>query len=371
LPAGFPIDHWNLRPAARVTTLPHDARFPECHVKYPFRPLAAVPLMLLFGGCLNNGIADDKAAADAMAAEHLTTQPWHLAGTDTPGLAIFSDHYKICTTIRDPLYQHLLARVLEAAYARSQVLNAGTPVTPPGGVFECYVFGDRPQWELYTRLRMGPNAATYLQISAGGYAQQGVFAGYDISRDRTLSVIAHEAWHQYAYFAFKDRIPAWLDEGIATQNEHIDIDPTTGAVLGFSPEKNYARYQAVMAAMREQRLWKLPDLMATHAGKVVGMSQKYVDAYYGQLWALVLFMEHSDEYRPRLIAALKAAREGKLSAALAATVRPEEMAAASERWNAAAGGYMGALIEPDMARLEGKYRAFLEEISGGWPLKIR
>ena len=44
-------------------------------------------------------------------------------------------------------------------------------------------------------------------------------------------------------------------------------------------------------AIKEKRLWKINDLTSTHAGKVIKLPQKQVDAYYSQLWSLVLFLK--------------------------------------------------------------------------------
>ena len=126
-------------------------------------------------------------------------------------------------------------------------------------------------------------------------------------------MIAHESWHQYSWFAFKDRLPSWLEEGIATQNEAIVWD---GVNPSFDPMKNFRRWTSLQAAVREHRLWAVRDMTATHAGKVVNLAQKHIDAYYAQLWAMVVFLEQSEEYRPKLIALLKGAREGKLSPTL-------------------------------------------------------
>ena len=147
-------------------------------MKKRFAGLVAGCAAMLLGlaACNQGGPAADRLTMDALTAEPLKTQPWKFG--DNTGLIIYSAHYRVYTTVRDSLYQHLLMRVLEASYARAQMLNAGQQVTPPGGFFDCFVFGDRPQWELYTKLKTGVNSGTYLQISAGGYCQEGVFAGY-------------------------------------------------------------------------------------------------------------------------------------------------------------------------------------------------
>ena len=178
----------------------------------------------LMAGCAAGG---DSYTGDAGAMVELSKEPLKIEPRlfgNHAGVLITTPHYHIYTTIEDPLYRRLLTKVLEGAYARGTLAN---PQAQVNGPLDCYVFASRGQWETYTRAQAGSNAPIYLQISAGGYCQEGVFAGYDIGRDQTLSVVAHEAWHQYAFFAFKDRLPAWLDEGLATQNEAIEWQGTT------------------------------------------------------------------------------------------------------------------------------------------------
>lgn len=302
-------------------------------------------------------------AFEALAREPLPSSPWSF--TEHPGSVVETAHYRIYTTIDDPLYEHLIARVLEAAHTRALALipPSARPHTEP---LDCYVFANRSQWEHYTRDRAGSNAPIYLQISSGGYCQEGVFAGYDIGRDQTLSVIAHESWHQYSWFAFKDRLPAWLEEGLATQNEAIiwnSGDPE------FHPELNARRFAALRQAVRDHSLFKLPDLLATHAGRVIKLPQASIDAYYAQLWSLVLFLEQSPDYAPRLRNLLADAATGKLTKALAGTtVTQREIDDFTEHWNAVAGSvYMERYINPDLGVLEAQYTGWVEKFVQGPP----
>ena len=110
-------------------------------------------------------------------------------------------YYHIYTTIQNPLYERLMARMLESFVCSFTQLNPETTVKGP---MDCYVFADRDAWELYTKLKAGLELApVYRRTAAGGYCQEGVFAGYDIGREQTLSVLSHEAWHQFSWFAFQ------------------------------------------------------------------------------------------------------------------------------------------------------------------------
>jgi hypothetical protein len=346
-----------------------------------FAALAATAALALAGGC--SGIPHyTLAKAEALqrlAEEPLPTQPWTFG--DAPGHVIRTEHFRIFTTIDDGTYQRLLARVLEATHARMTLLHPNTressaaPTAPH--VLDCYVFNSRGQWEAYTRARAGSNAPIYLQISAGGYCQEGVFAGYDIGREQTLSVVSHEAWHQYSWFAFKDRLPSWLEEGLATQNEAVEWEAQAAPGGGgktqlqpiFRPEMNWRRFSSLQAAVKADRLWKLSDLLSTHAGQVIKMNQQRIDAYYAQLWSLVLFLESSPTYRPRLESLLADAAAGKLTGALAGTgVTKRQIDNFTEKWNTVAGPvYTQKYFTPDLAALEKEYLAWVKEFSKSWP----
>lgn len=315
-------------------------------------------------GCQSTGsggnyLHDAKAMA-LLSSEPIDSQPWTFAQNE--GVLISTKDYRIHTTIRDPLYQRLLIKVLEGAHARALAVNPHGRVKTP---LDCFVFGSRSQWELYTNLHAGTEAKTYLRISAGGYCRQGVFAGYDIGREReqTLSVIAHEAWHQYSWFAFKDRLPSWIEEGLATQNEGIEWEGTTPH---FRPEMNYRRWLALQTAIRENRLWKISDMAGTHAGRVIALQQKQVDAYYAELWSLTLFLQNSPRYNKGLERMLADANAGTLGKTLTGTgVDPDGY---SERWNTAAGPlYLKTYITSDVAGLQRGYEAWARAFTTSWP----
>ena len=308
------------------------------------KALFAAGVMSL-GGC---GAARNPELLE-MARQPLDVQPWSFA--EHRGEMIHTEHYQIYTTIDDNLYKHLLARLLEATHDRMMEVIPEYRQTKP---LDCYVFDSRGQWESYTRARAGSNAPIYLQISSGGYCQEGVFAGYDIGRDQTLSVVAHEAWHQYSWFAFKDRLPSWLEEGMATQNEAIDWQ---GADPVFKPETNWRRNAGLRQAIRNNSMWSLTDLVATHAGLVIKESQGKIDAYYAELWSLVLFLQQSPVYAPRLKSLLADASAGKLNQLLAGSgVTQREIQGFTEHWNAVAGPlYLRLYINPDLAALEREY----------------
>jgi len=333
------------------------------------RPFLAGILLLpffLLTGCqsdTSSGYLANATALQALADEPLDSKPWQFG--NRTGHEIVTPHYQIYTTIKDPIYQHLLVKVLEASHARAVKMD---PESHVDGPLVCYVFRNRDEWEAYTKMRGGANAGIYLHIAAGGYCQQGVFAGYDLGRDQTLSVIAHESWHQFSWFAFKDRLPSWLEEGLATQNEGVEWD---GVTPRFASEDNFQRWLALKAALRENRMWKISDLVRMHAGQAIKRQQKDVDSYYAELWSLVLFMKSSPVYLPRMMHLIDDAREGKLTVALAGSgLTKAEIDNFTERWNTIAGPiYLRKYITNDPDAMQAEYEAWARNLTASWPPK--
>jgi hypothetical protein len=322
------------------------------------RLLLPVFWLLLLASCTALQGEFAPLASLPLAAEPrvVAVEPWSFSGH--AGLSIRTSHFSIYTTVKDPVYQHLLVRVLEAAGDRVSSYAPDFRLPRP---LDCYIFDSRGQWERYTRDHAGPNAPLYLQISAGGYSREGVLAAYDIGRDRTLSVVAHEVFHQYSWLAFKDRLPSWLEEGLAAQNEAVEW---RGLTPVFTPELNNARFDALRRALHDGRLIEFPELLSTHAGRIIRLPQSSVDAYYAQLWSLALFLERSPVYAPRLRTLLADAGAGRLTAVLAGTsVTHNEIDDFTEHWNSVAGPlYAQHYLANDLSGLERDYLAWVRQI---------
>jgi hypothetical protein len=285
--------------------------------------------------------------------------PW--PGGPSGGEIIRTAHYRIYTTLDSPLQQRLIARVLEADYARFiRLVPGAAPALPMRG----YVFRDRSQWARYTRQTAGAQASIYLHIEAGGYERNGVFAAYRSHVSEILSVVAHEAWHQFSFLALKDHLPAWLDEGLATQCEAMQWHDGYPA---FTPWLNAARWEMLRTAIEQRQLLPLRVLAGTQAGSVVMHQISYVQAYYAEVWSLMLFLEHS-RYRPDLLALLRMAHKGQLNNLLTGTA----LTAADEqyltlRWNRVAGRLYLQHFFLIHRGLQRRYVAFIDHLVQAWP----
>jgi hypothetical protein len=330
-------------------------------------PAAARGLLLgaalLLAGCATPAEQARDAALYRLQHLPLHRQRWHFE--HWRGWVINSLHYRVFTTVSGRWREHLFVRVLEAAYGRFERLVPGAREPLP---LDVYIFRRRRQWAAFTRRYTGQNATVYLDIAAGAYTQHGVAVAYWLGQDATLSVLAHEAWHQCSWFGFRNHLPAWLEEGLATQNEAIawrKLKPY------FVPRDNLERWRALRAAYRGHRLWTLHELLRVHAGEVVKLPQKDIDSYYAQLWSFTLYLERS-RYRKGLLRLLHAARVGTLVRALHGTgLSPGQARAFTARWNYVAGpAYLHSFITRNTAELQQRYFAFVRRITAKRPAPL-
>ncbi len=282
-------------------------------------------------------------------------------GGPADGRIIRTAHYRIYTTIDNPLQQRLIARVLEADYTRFiRLVPGAVPALPMTG----YVFRNRSQWARYTRQTTGAQASIYLRIEAGGYERNGVFAAYRSNIAEILSVVAHEAWHQFSFLSLQDHLPAWLDEGLATQCEAMQWHDGYPV---FTPWLNATRWEMLRQAVEHRQLMPLGVLAGTQAGSVVMHHIDYVDAYYAEVWSLMLFLEHS-RYRPDLLTLLRMARKGQLNNLLSGTtLTASDKQHLTLRWNRVAGEIYLRHFFSSHRGMQSRYVAFIDRLVQSWP----
>lgn len=221
----------------------------------------------------------------------LTTEPWEFQGT--AGQRLLTDHFDIHTTVTDAALVDVLPGFLEACNARYARFIAPREANAPR--LDTYVFNTRDQWFRFTKAFVPQRAHLYQYISNGGYTDgptaTGVF--YWIGRYQTLAIAAHEGFHQYVARQLPLAVPAWLNEGLATQMEAFEI--RDGAPV-FEPRKNLFRRNYLRDALATSqdnatsRLIALPELLRMHAGEVITTPDKSTATYYAQVWSLTLFL---------------------------------------------------------------------------------
>jgi len=212
-----------------------------------------------------------------------------------PGLKISTKHYDIFTTLMDPLILAQLPGFMEACYSGYQG-QLPEPIDTQTK-FTVYFFATRKQWDDFTKTFIPEQAETYSRIKSGAYYLNGSCVTYNIGRDKTFSVLAHEGWHQFNSRHFTYRLPSWLDEGIAMQFESFRENDGT---FYFEPDKNIQRLAGLKKTIVEGKMIPLEILISINPGEVISAnSDSAVIAFYGQAYALVRFLRE-ENYGKRL-----------------------------------------------------------------------
>lgn len=329
---------------------------------------AALALLLLLAGCaaappIPVVVPDPGALASApdLAPEDIVREPWTFNGA--PGQLIETPHYRIRTTIRYASVLDRLPIFLEHAYHR--YANALAPLPVPRTKLESWIFADRRQWAARTR-ELLPDQADALQgLGRGGFSTRGMAVLYYIdwrgrTRD-TFAIASHEGWHQYTQSTFRDPLPSWLEEGVATWMEGhrygAESEPE------FLPYRNDERRRTLARLVRSRRLIPLEELLERSPQSFLSEDKDRLLHYYAQVWALTLFLVDGDEgrWRPGLAQALADAAEGNLQARLA---RSPQVIARGGRTRAArlrTGPWVVlAYMTPDLAAFERSYLEFVQ-----------
>ncbi|MGA2914684.1 MAG: hypothetical protein ABSE89_01505 [Sedimentisphaerales bacterium] len=212
------------------------------------------------------------------------------------GLIIETQHYRVYTTLLEPLMLKQVPAFVEAAWKQYQ---SQLPVAVKSeDKFSLYLFKDRQQWEAFTKTFAGEQWQLYMKIKKGAYYLNGACVAYNIGRTRTFSVLGHEGWHQFCNKFFKYRLPSWLDEGIAQLFEQSEFD---NGQFVFNPAKNLQRLGALKLTLENNHLIRLRELISVNPGEVVMWEQadNAVMAFYAQAYALVRFLRE-EGYGKRL-----------------------------------------------------------------------
>ncbi len=213
-----------------------------------------------------------------------SVEPWE--NPYGPGLRLTTAHYEILTTLLKQEMLSLSPGFIESAYRAYNSQLPGPIETQ--SKFTIYLFADRLQWEDFTRDFAGEQAEVFCKIKAGAYYHNGACVAYDIGLQRTLSVLAHEGWHQFNGRHFEFRLPSWLDEGVAMLFEAYSQD---GWTFRFDPAANYYRLDALERTISQHKLIPLNELISTNPGEVLATDQtEAVMAFYSQSYALLRFL---------------------------------------------------------------------------------
>lgn len=319
----------------------------------------------------NDGCQCSKAPLDSVKGmiNYLAPLPavWGVKKWNNPysdGLIIETKHYRIYTTMMEPLMLKQLPAFVEAAY-RGYQSQLPRPVDTGSDKFDVYLFKSRGQWEVFTKKFTGDQWQLYLKIKKGAYFLNGSCVTYNIGRTRTFSVIGHEGWHQFCHKVFRYRLPSWLDEGIAQLFEASEYE---GGKFVFKQSKNYSKLDLLKFTLQNNRMVPLRELISLNPGQVVmwDESSRAVMEFYAQSYALVRFLREDGygrrlgNYHRMLVGALNGSWPISADEARIASDRSIPLTA---RWNSYIAQKLFAVyVGEDINSIEAQYRNFCRKI---------
>ncbi len=328
----------------------------------PVRPLrlfiAVVPLLLI--SCASPP-ADTAAGivTPKPRVTETTTQPWTFEGRT--GQLIRCGSYELYTTLSPGQTVQRLPLFLESALDHYTTVLA--PLPRPETPMETYVLANRAQWARLTQRTMGEDADIYLRIQRGGFSARGKSLLFFIGPRDTLAIAAHEGWHQYTQTMFKNPLPVWLEEGIATYMEGFRFPSHDASRPTFMPWANTERFDTLQTAASTGKLIALERLLMETPQDLMAKDTDAALVYYAQVWALVHFLAEGENarYAPILRRILADAAEGKLIA----RVSSERGSRAAQFFSARRRGpdVLLAYCDEPLLQLRTQYEAFIQSVT--------
>lgn len=299
---------------------------------------------------------DDRTPDSAPVVE-----PWSFRGD--PGTLTRTRYWRVFSTADDSTLNSVLPGFLERCMARYRTELGSLPA--PALRLDTFVLRDRAAWADLTRQAMGPDANAFLAIERGGFSSGGRGLFWNVGLRDTLSLAAHEGWHQYTQRTFRDELPVWLEEGLATYFEGFRIDPREPGerLIQFDPRANRERWRVLADAAQDGRLMPLSGVVEAPAEALVQSDDATGLLLYAQAWALVLFLKEDEQGRwaAGLSAALRDAAEGRLHRWI--EYRAGQQAAVQTRTERRGAGLLTAYISQDISLLEARYDAFVRALA--------
>lgn len=232
----------------------------------------------------------------------------------------------------------------------------------PTSKLETYVLATRSQWALLTKRLMGPRAPIYLKIRAGGYATQGRALLFNIGSHATFSTLSHEGWHQFTQRSFRQGLPIWLEEGIATLMEGFRWDPQSPTRPIFAPWANIERFDRLRDVVSRDELFTLEQLLSDRPQDLLSTTsnERALD-YYAQVWALTHFLREGQggAYRDGLHRLLADAQGGRMASTVLTARGSGARAALARRVGTPV---FTTYFSPDLRAASAQYEAFVRQI---------
>ncbi len=270
------------------------------------------------------------------------------------GVVIRTPSYRLFTTIADEVLRERLPAFLEAA--GKQYRGAITPLSPPALALDTYVMSDRAQWESIVTQLLGARSDLVAGMNRGGFTLHGRSILYEIGSHDTFVLLAHEGWHQFAQASFKEPLPIWLDEGLATWFEG---HRWKGTAPLFTPRDNPDRMTALRNAARSGALIPLDQLVNTLPQHWIAKGGDWPLTYYAQVWALTRFLLEDSTRREAIAHVLMLASRGQLRTELSRRIGDRAAGIAMSRRLGSA--VLESFVCRDQAKLQQWLLSFVDD----------
>lgn len=308
----------------------------------------------LVAGC--SAPAEPAPQASYSMAATVQREAW--TGKGVNGDRLQTTHYDIFLTTKQPYLREHVAGFMEAAH-RNHLELSGLPEKPLPKRMDVYLMASREEWARLTQAHMGAKSEPYMHIQAGGYMADGVCVFWDIGALSTLRVASHEGLHQLLYHRLRHRPPVWLEEGLCTQAEGFQIH---GDAAEFNPADNPDRASSVREALTGRTWIPVRELLAMDVGNAFEGRMGSAVRYYGQLWALVLFLRSQPQTLAGVQQMLADAEAGRLHLAAGVPQGALEGPRSRPLNQAISVRIFEHYITKDLARFDRDYAAFARGI---------
>ncbi|MBY0113994.1 MAG: DUF1570 domain-containing protein [Phycisphaerales bacterium] len=297
-----------------------------------------------------------KPTATAKLSPILATDGWEF-GTPpntSRGLAITTRSYRLYTTTRDAALAARLPTLLEAALAQYRTLI--TPLPLPAERVETFVLANRAEWVRCVQMLWADRADAYMTIQRGGITANTKSVLFDLGPRDTLVLAAHEGWHQFTQATFKEPLPVWAEEGIATLMEGFRSEPGEHTRYTFMPWANLERFDRLRDAHSTGGIMDLGTLLASTPTREISGGDPLT--WYAQVWALSHWLMQPQR-RPAFERMVANAAEGTLFSTVAASQAQSSRTAASR---GRGGLEVFAAYFGDPATQDDEYRDFIRAL---------
>jgi len=242
--------------------------------------------------------------ANAQGADVIRFEP-------TPTLTIYrSKHYRIFTN----LSQHEtvpFGRHMDAVFAQYDKRFRGLGDKPIERM-SLYLFETEQQYDRFLQ-EHDIDAAHSGGMFFVTHKLQGLATWIDQrSRRKTIEVLQHEGFHQFAWHAIGPSLPVWLNEGLAQYFEHAVLDEEGRMSLGMASRPRIDRVKAALKQGDTLPITTLIRITPRQWASVLRRSLDRANLLYAQSWSLAYFLIHGDngKHQPQLLDYLKRLSKG-------------------------------------------------------------